>query len=159
MKSFAETHPIVETPVRKSRARKKVATPPPPPPSPPPPPEEKKAIFQWTMQGSKEVAGRVPQYNTLLYNDGTTSCDCMGWIYFRPKKDERGQVLPGQERGCKHTKLIAEDAAEYLKKYQKGEELPRFDVPEGSTGSLVVDTQKKPVNTTGLRYGRVVTLD
>ena len=36
------------------------------------------------------------QYETLRYDDGSTSCNCMGWTIKRP----------GQERQCKHTRSV-----------------------------------------------------
>jgi hypothetical protein len=38
-------------------------------------------------------------YTTILWSDGTKSCDCPGWCIL--KKDKSGQPKP---RACKHTK-------------------------------------------------------
>lgn len=39
-------------------------------------------------------------YTTLLRSDGELTCDCPGWVYQRK----------GQERGCKHTRMVTEQA-------------------------------------------------
>lgn len=36
-------------------------------------------------------------YETLLYSDGTTSCNCMGWTR---------RTTPDGSRSCKHTRLV-----------------------------------------------------
>lgn len=36
-------------------------------------------------------------YETLLYHDGTTSCDCMGWCR---------RVAPDGSRTCKHVRYV-----------------------------------------------------
>lgn len=43
-------------------------------------------------------------YETLLYTDGTLSCDCPGWVYRKA----------GRARGCRHTKDLEPYAAEVL---------------------------------------------
>ena len=52
------------------------------------------AIAQcWTFTSS---SGRG-RYQTLLYADGTTSCDCPGWCR---------RVAPDGSRTCKHTRSV-----------------------------------------------------
>ena len=51
---------------------------------------EKKAWAFPSSSGSKT-------YQAILYTDGTTSCDCMGWTR---------RVAPDGSRSCKHTKFI-----------------------------------------------------
>lgn len=41
-------------------------------------------------------------YQTLLYDDGTTSCDCPGWTR---------RVQPDGSRTCKHTRSVANGTA------------------------------------------------
>lgn len=43
-------------------------------------------------------------YQALVYDDGTTSCECKGWIF------KRRNV--GGDRTCKHTRLIESGLAE-----------------------------------------------
>ena len=47
----------------------------------------------WTFASS---SGRG-HYQTLLYADGTTSCDCPGWCR---------RVAPDGSRSCKHTRSV-----------------------------------------------------
>lgn len=49
-------------------------------------------------------------YETLLWSDGSTTCDCPGWVYQRA----------GKPRGCKHTRMVAA--------VERGEQLERGEV-------------------------------
>lgn len=46
---------------------------------------------------SASAAGKV--YQTLLYCDGSASCDCPGWTY-------KGRITAAGKRTCKHTRLV-----------------------------------------------------
>lgn len=57
-------------------------------------------------------------YQTLLYDDSSTSCDCKGWTF------KRRNVIGGG-RTCKHTRLveagIAEQHAVKVQDYRKAQ--------------------------------------
>lgn len=85
-----------------------------------------KAIYGWVFTSSREVEGMRAQYQTLLWEDGSVSCNCHGWIF--PKKDPKtGEKV----RSCKHTKEVQEEskpsASDIFKKWKKGEPLPEVD--------------------------------
>ncbi len=73
-----------------------------------------KAISKaWTFASSR--IGGTP-YQTLLYADGSTSCDCMCWTR---------RVQPNGSRSCKHTRFvdmgIADSNATAQQSYAMGE--------------------------------------
>jgi hypothetical protein len=58
------------------------------------PNHSQKAIAKvWTMPSSSNFC----TYETLLYSDGSTSCNCPGWV-------RRVTVTGG--RSCKHTRMV-----------------------------------------------------
>ena len=75
-------------------------------------------IFQWTFTGSKEIEGVKAQYTTMLRADGSTTCDCAGWIFKKKGTDDRA---------CKHTKHISDEAKVLYKTYKSGGSLKRDD--------------------------------
>lgn len=60
-------------------------------------------------------------YQTILYVDGTTSCECPGYIFKRKRTQDNG-------RTCKHTRYVemgtADVHARAKKDYGKGERQP-----------------------------------
>lgn len=89
-------------------------------------PERGKAIYGWVFTSNREVEGMRAQYQTLLWEDGSLSCNCHGWIF--PRKDAKtGEKV----RSCKHTKQVLESspsANDIYKKWKKGEPLPNIEV-------------------------------
>lgn len=64
-------------------------------------------------------------YETLLYADGSTSCNCMGWTR---KIDAKGN------RSCKHTRLVhqglADEEAKGMFDYTKDDPKLKFQLEE-----------------------------
>lgn len=58
-----------------------------------PPHTQKVICFVWIFQSNSGTA----QYETLMYSDATTSCNCRGWCR---------KVLPDGSRSCRHTRLV-----------------------------------------------------
>lgn len=52
-----------------------------------------------------ESSPKKPPYETLLYVDGSITCNCPGWTF-------KGKVTMGGGRTCKHARLIAAGIAE-----------------------------------------------
>lgn len=56
------------------------------------------------------------KYQALQYTDGSTSCECPGWVF-------RKKTLPDGSRTCKHTRWIdcgvAESHAETVTRYSE----------------------------------------
>lgn len=61
------------------------------------PKTEPKTIVTLYVFASESTAGR--EYQTLLYSDGTTSCECPGWRY-------KKKTLPDGSRTCRHIRDI-----------------------------------------------------
>lgn len=66
-----------------------------------------------TIHNASRSSDRV--YETIIYGDGSTSCNCPGWIY----------VKAGRERGCRHTKAAQAAIAPTL--------IPLFAMPAAET--------------------------
>jgi hypothetical protein len=60
----------------------------------------KKIIKVWTFRSDSNPE---KTYETLQYDDGTTSCKCPGWLY-RPAQDGT--------RSCKHVRLVDQGLAD-----------------------------------------------
>lgn len=75
------------------------------------------AVFFYQSSSSAET-----QYQTLLYKDGSTSCDCPGWKFKRRN---------APARTCKHTRevetdqALAQNHAINFKYYGSGQRAPR----------------------------------
>lgn len=107
-------------------------------------------IYNWGFQSSKpRYMGRYITYEAQLYENGTTSCNCPGWVLKRS----------GQERGCKHTKLIADEAKELHKKFKKGEDLPTVAITEEQINRLKNSKAEAAGETTAIKFGRIVETD
>lgn len=79
------------------------------------------------MRSSKPRAGGAfIIYEVRLNDDGGTSCNCPGWQF--KKKD--------QPRGCKHTRHVAVEAADFYKRFKRGEELPTV-VPDAEMVQVI----------------------
>lgn len=111
-------------------------------------------IYNWGFQSSiPRYMGQYITYEAQLYEDGTTSCNCPGWVMKRS----------GQERGCKHTKLIADEAKELHKKFKKGEDLPTVAITEEQINRLKNSKAGAAAaaagETTAIKFGRIVETD
>jgi hypothetical protein len=84
-----------------------------------------RAIYSWVFTSNREVEGMKAQYQTLLWEDGSLSCNCPGWIF--PKKNAKtGEKI----RSCKHTKQVLESSPsskDIYKKWKSGESLPEIE--------------------------------
>lgn len=70
------------------------------------------SIFTWEFHsGSMTSGGKPVRYETILRQDGTTSCNCMGWTM--------GSAKSSEGRHCKHTKSIANEAQAIYKHWKK----------------------------------------
>lgn len=77
-----------------------------------------KAIIAWPFESSSmAVNGQPLLYKTQLNEDGTLSCNCMGWT--------RGSAKSTEGRFCKHTRAVEAQfpVATLYKKWKKGEPL------------------------------------
>ena len=117
-------------------------------------PKQKKPepVFTWAFKSSQPRGGTIISYIAQLNQDGTLSCNCPGWIF--AKKN--------QERACKHTKLVEDEAPEIFKKWKKGEELPIYeeDAPAPSQTMQEAHATKVDKNASKIgKYGRFIALD
>lgn len=64
------------------------------------PPDRAPVAAAWAFASSHGAT----TYETLLYPDGTLSCDCPGWVFQKA----------GRPRGCRHTKDLGPYAAAVL---------------------------------------------
>lgn len=64
----------------------------------------------------------APPYQTILYEDGTTSCDCKGWTR---RVDANGK------RSCRHTRLVEQGLAD------------KYCVGAGKTGKVSKSVLRK----------------
>lgn len=68
------------------------------------------------------------KYQTIQYTDGTTSCECPGWVY-------KKKSLPNGERTCKHTRWVdcqlAEQHALRVERYAEAARPVRTVAPAG----------------------------
>ncbi len=104
----------------------------------------KEPIFTWAFRSSKPRGGQTIIYETRLEDTGALRCNCPGWI-FCPG--------PSNEKACKHTREISEDADDILTKFKNGEELPILeDVGEATTGASKTAAKA----TTKIKHGRLI---
>ena len=68
------------------------------------PPAAKPAIAKAFYFKSESSPKKAP-YETLLYVDGSISCNCPGWTF-------KGKVTMGGDRTCKHSRMIAAGVAD-----------------------------------------------
>lgn len=70
------------------------------------------------------------KYQTIQYTDGSTTCECPGWVY-------KKKSLPNGERTCKHTRWIdcqlAEQHALRVERYAEAVRPVRVSLPAGRT--------------------------
>jgi hypothetical protein len=66
--------------------------------------QSKDVLEAWPMMSSHGST----TYETVLYTDGSTSCDCPAWIY--PKA--------GRPRTCKHLRALSSEIAQRLAEYR-----------------------------------------
>lgn len=106
-------------------------------------------IYVWGLQSSKpRNGGHFITYEVQLKEDGTTSCNCPGWIFKKSSED----------RGCKHTRVVEVEAKDFFKKHKKGESLPT--VAPSEEQMLRLQKSKAGVATdTMIKFNRVVDLD
>jgi hypothetical protein len=85
-------------------------------------------------------------YQTLLYEDGSTSCNCMGWT----------RRNPPEGRNCKHTRMVdmgtADKQADAYKDYTKSD--PTKLAPEQAKPTKAKGKKKKSENIVGVPGGR-----
>lgn len=103
-------------------------------------------IFGWPFESSKEVAGHKAKYLVQMATDGTLSCDCPGWVFYRDKT---------KPRTCKHCnhKNVQDTYKEYYKLYKAGKPLPRYEEP---TVGTVIKATPPP---TEVPFARCITFD
>jgi hypothetical protein len=109
-------------------------------------------VYSWPFQSSQPRGGTVINYIAQLNEDGSLSCNCPGWIF--AKKN--------QERACKHTRLIVDEAPDIFKKWKNGEELPLLfegGAQGGATMSEGHAQKQEGKDVTKIKYGRFVNLD
>lgn len=97
-------------------------------------------IYGWPVTSSQEREGRVAKYTVWLYDDGSLSCDCPGWIFHRKKNDGM----------CKHTRSVKDEAKDLLARHKRGEELP-------SEVNWDTTVQRAPTTaTSSIKFGRFI---
>lgn len=96
-----------------------------------------KQITVWTFSSDSNPN---KTYETLLYSDNTTSCNCPGWTQ---------RVGHDGSRTCKHTRLVDQGIADQESvsnhSYQPGSAPQKIQTPPVAT------TQKTKLATTGHR--------
>ena len=101
-----------------------------------------KNIAKVWLFGSESNPGREP-YETILYTDGSTSCNCRGWTNL--KKDAGGV------RSCRHTRLVdmgqADSQAKTGKDYTKNvpkvtQQRKKMDMEPGNKVARRIQWQK-----------------
>ncbi len=102
------------------------------------------AIFQWTFQSSQDVGGQKAVYSTLLRSNGDMTCNCPGWIFKR-----------GDDRFCKHTKMVEAEGKKLYKDHKTGKELPAMEL----VGAGNINVAANPKKESDLKYGRTIILD
>ena len=115
-------------------------------------PKKPEPVFTWAFKSSQPRGGTIISYVAQLNQDGTLSCNCPGWIF--AKKN--------QERACKHTKIVEDEAPDIFKKWKKGEALPLMEeeapVPAQSMQAAHA-TKVEKKEETKIKYGRFIALD
>jgi hypothetical protein len=107
-------------------------------------------VFTWAFKSSRPHGGTIVSYVTQLNQDGSLSCNCPGWIF--AKKN--------QERACKHTKMVEDEAPDIFKMWKDGQTLPILEeeTPEVSTAASPKKSAKKGEDSK-IKYGRFIALD
>lgn len=112
--------------------------------------EEKGPIYVWGVQSSKpRNGGHFITYEVQLKDDGTTSCNCPGWVFKKSTAD----------RGCKHTKGLEAEAKDFYKLHKKGESLPTVAPSEEQMMRLRNSKAGMAGADTSSKFNRVVDLD
>lgn len=110
-------------------------------------------IYVWGLQSSKpRNGGHFITYEVQLKEDGTTSCNCPGWIFKKTSED----------RGCKHTRVVEEEAKDFYKKHRNGESLPTVAPSEAQLSRLAnskAGAKGTDGGDTSIKFNRVVDLD
>lgn len=109
-------------------------------------------VFVWGMQSSKpRNGGHFITYEVRLNDDGSTSCNCPGWI-FKKKTDDRG---------CKHTRHpeVVNNAKDYFERHKRGEQLPTIDPPAGAQSSATTQPVTPTAKDQMQGFGRLIILD
>lgn len=92
-----------------------------------------KPITVWPFESSStQVNGEPLLYKTQLNEDGTLSCNCLGWCM--------GSAKNKDGRFCKHTKEVEVEAKNVYKKWKNGE--PLGDDFEAAPASIANATSK-----------------
>lgn len=111
-------------------------------------------VYIWAMQSSvPRNGGEYIQYEVRLNEDGTTSCNCPGWVF--KKKTE--------VRGCKHTRHVEDEAKVFHARHKRGEQLPTT-APTAEQLMRAANTKagKKAAEageSTTIKFGRFIDLD
>lgn len=106
----------------------------------------KESIFTWVFESSRGIAGgAVTNYVSQLNSDGSTSCNCPGWIFNKPGKDGL--------KSCKHTNMVKDESKELYKTWKTGGSLPRMISRRGSTQS---SENLEATSTEVATFGRVI---
>ncbi len=110
------------------------------------PVEKKPPLYIWVVRSSKAYGGQHVQYEVQLNADGSVSCGCAGWRF--KKKDE--------ERRCKHTDLVKEEAKDFFKRHKRGEQLPTTMIDENTNSP---QTGNSGGENSSIKFGRFIDLD
>lgn len=90
-----------------------------------------KPIFRWGFKSSRPHGGQVINYAAQINNDESVSCNCPGWVIKRA----------GKERGCKHTRLIADQVKDVIKQHKAGVKFEVYDDADITSGAVVVSAK------------------
>lgn len=124
--------------------------------------DAEEAIFQWTFESSRAVAGQRALYTTLLRKNGDLTCNCLGWTMYTSKKTKEKEKAKTKSpvpppRSCKHTKMVYDESRQILKDYHTGKALPEMTLVGGTNSvNMAALPSKAP---TGVKFGRRVILD
>ena len=61
-----------------------------------------KKVYQFRSRSTNGAA----QYETILYKDGTCSCNCPGWVLYVNRRRKGQNASHDVPRECKHTKMV-----------------------------------------------------
>ena len=107
-------------------------------------------VFTWAFASSQPRGGQVINYEARLRSDGTLTCNCPGWVFKRKGTDNRE---------CKHTRRVQDDAKVIMKQFKAGETLPVLDsVGEASTGATGAGVALTKAAAPKVRHGRLIEL-
>lgn len=107
--------------------------------------ESKDPIYTWAFKSSQPRGGQIINYIAQIGYDEVLSCNCPGWIFCKGEK---------KDKICKHTRVVAGEVKDILKKYRSGEPLPVFD--SSDTGAGFSPAAQSRMGGSKIKIGRMI---